>query len=217
MQATTLRWALGLAASGVLLGTPADAQDPVHAHIGHAADSFGDTPNGQGLLPAAVAEAEVAAQHAVLAAEDPTNLDGMRRHAGHVLHALDPSVVASGPGLGYGVREATRGAALHVELAAGADSISENVSFHGHHITVALGDVVQWTDEAIALGQRIQSAASVADAASLVARLNTLCQEIALGRDANGDGRIGWQEGEGGLAQATQHMTLMKRGEGLSR
>ena len=202
---------------GVLLRTPADAQDPVHTHIGHAADSFGDTPNGQGLLPAAVAEAEVAAQHAGLAAEDPTNLDGMRRHAGHVLHALDPSVVASGPGLGYGGKEGTRGAALHIELAAGADNASENVAFHAHHITAALGNFEQWTDEVIALGQRIQSAPSAADAASLVARLNILCQAIALGMDANGDGRIGWQEGEGGLAQATQHMTLMKRGEGLSQ
>jgi hypothetical protein len=190
MQTTTLRRALGLAAVSVLLGTPADAQDPVHTHIGHAADSFGGTPNGQGLLPAAVAEAVIAAQHAGLAAADPTNLDGMRRHAGHVLHALDPAVVASGPGLGYGGRAGARGAALHIELVAGADSVSENIAFHIHHIAAALGNVVEWTDEAISLGQRIQSAASPVGAAALVERLNTLCKAIAFGRDADGDGRI---------------------------
>ena len=35
------------------------------------------------------------------------------------------------------------------------------------------------------------------------------------GFDANKDGQIGWQEGEGGLAQALTHMNLMMRGEGM--
>ena len=35
------------------------------------------------------------------------------------------------------------------------------------------------------------------------------------GMDADGDGEITWQEGEGGLAQAAQHMQFMKEGEGL--
>ena len=33
--------------------------------------------------------------------------------------------------------------------------------------------------------------------------------------ECGSDAETGWQEGEGGLAQATQHLTLMKRGEGL--
>ena len=35
------------------------------------------------------------------------------------------------------------------------------------------------------------------------------------GHDANGDGRTGWQENEGGLQQAEQHSNIMKKGEGL--
>ena len=35
------------------------------------------------------------------------------------------------------------------------------------------------------------------------------------GMDANKDGSIGWQTGEGGLAQAQAHMDLMVKGEGL--
>ncbi len=33
--------------------------------------------------------------------------------------------------------------------------------------------------------------------------------------DANQDGQIGWQAGEGGLQQAQAHMTLLMKGEGL--
>jgi hypothetical protein len=215
MDATTLPRAFGLALLGMIGGTATSAQNPVHAHIGHAAIAFGDTPGGQGLLPTALQEAEIAAQHTALASADPENLDGMRRHAGHALHALDPSVVPGGPGLGYGVKQGATGAALHVGMVIGPDGASENVTVHTAHIATALANVTQWTDEAIALAQRLQSAASVASAASLVTQLDAVCHSIVYGRDADGDGRVGWQEGEGGLAQATQHMNLMRRGEGL--
>ena len=36
---------------------------------------------------------------------------------------------------------------------------------------------------------------------------------IVEGFDANKDGTTGWQEGEGGLAQAGQHMGFMSKGE----
>ena len=44
---------------------------------------------------------------------------------------------------------------------------------------------------------------------------SALTDAIVNGVDADGDGRVGWQEGEGGLAQATQHLGLLKRGEGM--
>ena len=46
----------------------ASAQSAAHRHIGHVADSWRDTPDQVGLLVAAQMEAEVAAQHAGLAA-----------------------------------------------------------------------------------------------------------------------------------------------------
>jgi len=97
----------------------------VHAHIGHVADSFKDTPNQQGLLPASMAEAKVAATHAALAAKNTTDLAAMKLHAGPVASQLIPGV------------------------------------------------------------------------------------------DANKDGRVSWEAGEGGLEQAQAHMQLMKKGEGL--
>lgn len=217
MRTSTIVRALsGLGLVGLLASPAAHAQaNPAHTHMGHVADGFRGTPEGQGLLPTAVAEAEVAAQHAGLAGRDPSNLDGMKRHIGHVLNAMDPTEVESGPGLGYGVKAATAGVARHIGLAAGSDGASDNITTHGNHVSTAAGNVVTWVDEVIALARQVQEATEADAAAGMVEELIELTNAIVSGTDANGDGRTGWQEGEGGLAQATQHMNLMKRGEGL--
>jgi hypothetical protein len=49
----------------------------------------------------------------------------------------------------------------------------------------------------------------------VLARLTEEGMGLVRGRDIDGDGLVGWQAGEGGLRQAHQHLTLMKRGEGL--
>ena len=77
-----------------------------------------DTPDQVGLLVAAQMEAEVAAQHAGLAAGSG-DLAGIQRHIVHVLHAIDPTTSERGPGKGYGLIRAASGAAQHIELAAG--------------------------------------------------------------------------------------------------
>jgi len=46
-------------------------------------------------------------------------------------------------------------------------------------------------------------------------QIATLAEQLLAGFDSNEDGRIGWQENEGGLQQAEQHMNIMKRGEGM--
>lgn len=216
IDARLLRRALALPLFGLCVGASVQAQAEAYTHIGHAAESFAETPTGQGLLPTAMAEARIAEQHVELAVADSLTLVGMRRHAGHVIHALDPDVVQGvGPGLGFGVRRAALEAMRHVELAAAADSASESVTLHALHITTSLANVVQWVDEAVALAQQIQSTSSVAAAVPLVERLEGLCQAILWGRDGNGDGVVGWREGDGGVAQATYHMNLLRRAEGL--
>ena len=66
-------------------GSAIAQQDAGHNHIGHVMDGWNDTPDGVGLLPAAIAEAEIAARHASLAVSDLTNLTNMKRHTVHVL------------------------------------------------------------------------------------------------------------------------------------
>jgi hypothetical protein len=183
----------------------------VGIHIGHVVNSFNDTPNMMGLLPLATAEANVAAQHALLAARAATNLDQMKLHAGHVINAIDPTIVTAGPGRGYGLKRAATGVATHIELAAKAPGASQNVITHSAHIATSAKNTVTRADSMLAIAKRIQAATTVEDAAKLVNQLASLAPQLMAGMDANGDGRITWEEG--GLQTAQDHVNLMLQAE----
>jgi hypothetical protein len=204
-----------LAAFAFAAGAPVAAQSAAHTHMGHVADGFANTPEGQGLLPTAIAEAGVADQHAQLALRDLSDLDAIKRHTGHVLHAIDPNEMASGPGAGYGLKRAAEGVVRHIEMAGADESASENVATHSTHVATAAANTVERSDEIISLGHQIMAAETAQAAAPLLEQLASITAQLLPGVDANGDGRTGWQEGEGGLQQAEQHMGLMKRGEGM--
>jgi hypothetical protein len=187
-----------------------------HAHMGHVLTGWQDTPDQMGLLPTAQAEAEVAAQHAGFAASRPDDLEWMKLHVAYVLHAIDPSVEPEGPGRGYGVRRAAQGVAQHVRFAADSEDASDNVKLHATHVETSAGDVVAWSEQIVELGQQVEAASSAAEAAPVVAEIERLTVMILAGIDANGDGTAGWGQGEGGLAQAAQHMQLMQEGEGMA-
>lgn len=206
-----------IGAALVLLPAGAFAQaSPVVTHVGHVRSAFGQTPNGEGLLPTAMAEAQVAIQHAGLAARDLSNLDAMKLHTTHVVNAVDPSVVAQGPGLGFGVKRAAEGVAQHIGLAANSDGASQNVATHSAHITASAETVVARSDEILALAAQIAAANTAEAAAPLVQELQTLTTQLVEGEDANGDGRVSWEAGEGGLQQADQHLGFLASGEGIT-
>jgi hypothetical protein len=182
----------------------------VGTHIGHVVNSFADTPNGMGLLPVAFAEARTAAQHAGLAAK-AANLDGMKLHAGHVIHAMDPTIVVAGPGLGYGMKRAALGVANHIELAAKAAGASQNVIMHSAHVATAARNAAAKADQIVALAKQVQAATTPAEATALLSQIVSLCDQAIAGVDEKGDGRITWQTG--GLQQAQEHVDLMLKGE----
>lgn len=200
------------AAALPLLKVPGGA---VGIHIGHVVNSFSDTPNNQALLTVAVAEARTAAQHAALAMRQPTNLEYMKTHAGHVLNAVDPSQMPMGPGLGYGVKRAATGVMNHIELAAKAGGASQNVIMHAGHIAVSAKNTVVRADQVVSLAEQIRAATSASDAAKLVEQLVSLTNQLITGADANNDGRVTPTEGEGGLQACQDHVKLMLAGEGL--
>jgi hypothetical protein len=194
-----------------------DAQlNMAHVHMGHVLTGWQDTPEQMGLLPTAQAEAEVAAQHAGFAASRPDDLDWMKLHVVHVLHAIDPNVEPEGPGLGYGLERAAQGVAQHVRFAADSEDASDNVRLHASHVETSAGNVVGWSERVVDLGQQVEAASSAAEAAPLVAEIETLTEAMLAGTDADGDGTVSWEEGEGGLAQAAQHMQFMQEGEGMA-
>ncbi len=186
----------------------------IRVHLAHIATAFPGTPNHQGLLPAALADAGTAAQHAALAERATGNLDAMRLHAGHVIHAIDPGIEPSGPGLGYGVRRAAAGIAEHVQLATKSLTTSTTVMTLAGHVLPSATNTVKRCDEIVAVAQRIRAASTAADAAPDVVRLAILTQQLTAGLDINNDGQIGWQTGEGGLAQVEAQLKLLMKGEG---
>ena len=97
-----IKWGNGDGAGG------ACAYRPRHDRVARCA---GD---GMGLLPVAQAEAAIAAQHANLAISKPSDIDSIRLHSGHVLHAIDPVAIEAGPGLGYGLERAAGGVRAHI-------------------------------------------------------------------------------------------------------
>ena len=208
---------LSLAVAGfAVTGVPnlAAAENMSHAHMGHVMDGWGDTPDGKGLLPTAIAEAEIAIQHAGFAANKPGDLKWMQTHTRHVLHAIDPAIEASGPGLGYSVVAGAAGAAAHINYAAESDGASDNVRTHAEHVATASQNAVARAAEIVALGKEVLSAGSAADAAERVTQVVMLSEQLLTGEDGDGDGKISWQEG--GLDVAKAHMGYMAKGEGLN-
>ncbi|MDX1495116.1 MAG: hypothetical protein R3253_13690 [Longimicrobiales bacterium] len=193
----------------------ADGRSPALTHIHHVSVTFRGTPEERGLLPTAVAEAEIAAQHASLATRTPEDLEAMQRHAGHVLHALDPSEVESGPGLGYGAIYAAERTAHYISLAARSAGATPPIETHAEHIETSARNAAVNGTAAAELAQEILDAEEAQVAAELLQELVERTQAMLEGVDADGDGRIGWQEGEGGLAQATTHLGLLRRAAGL--
>ncbi len=182
---------------------------PAGTHIGHVVNGFSDTPNAQGLLPTAMAEARIAAQHATLASRQPANLDYMKTHAGHVINAIDPTIVAAGPGLKYGLKKAALGVATHIELAGAAAGASPNIVVHSRHIAMSARNTVARADQLVAIAQKVMAATSATEAAALVSQMTSLADQLIAGADTNADGKITWEQGEGGLQACDEHVKLM--------
>lgn len=189
--------------------------NPAHTHIGHVTTGFPRAPDGMGLLPTAMAEAETAIQHVDLAARDTSNLPWMQTHAAHALHAVDPSQVEEGPGLGFGVIAAADGIAQHIELAAGSEGASDAVQTHAVHVAAAARAVSERAARIAELAARAEGASDYTTGEGLIGQMRTLANQLMTGEDLNGDGRIGWGDGEGGLEHVQQHMGLMTAAEGL--
>ncbi len=190
------------------------AGDKARAHIGHVMTGWKDTPDGKGLLPVAIKEAEIALAHAEFAAKKLDDLKWMQTHTAHVMHAVDPSSVKiTAPGLGYGVLKAAAGAKAHIEFAAKSKDASPNVTLHAQHVATSSGNTNWRVDAIVAMGKRVLAFKKVKKAAPRVQEILLMAKEILEGFDNNGDGKVTWHEGEGGLLEAKKHMGFMTAGE----
>ena len=188
----------GTLKDGAILATKIEAI-PAHLHLGHLMTNWRDTPSNVGFLIAAISDGKVAAIHGELAAKSAPDLDTMKLHAAHVLNALDSSLEPKGPGSGYGVKKAVSSAVQHLELAVQAEGVTANIKTHAAQVSTALNSVLQSTDQAVNMAQKIRQSMSASEAAALVNDLAALTKDIS----------------ERGLQQAKASMDLMMKGEGL--
>ncbi len=105
----------------------------------------------------------------------------------------------------------------HVNFAAGSDGASENVKLHAKHVSTSAENTVGWTKQIVTLGKHVQASTSAADAAAKLRLIDKLVAQLGDGTDANGDGKVTWVKGEGGLGQSQLHMGFMSKGEGLTK
>jgi hypothetical protein len=169
----------------------------VHAHIGHVMIAWRDTPGQVGLLTIAQSDMRIAAAHTLLLTKS-SSLDDMKLHAGHVLHALDPTIEKAGPASGYGAKKAAEGAMQHVGFTAAVDNATPAVKGHASTVNATLTESIADIERGIAAAQRIRSAASTDAAASAARDLQPIVE--AIGR---------------GLERSEQEMRLMMQAEGL--
>jgi hypothetical protein len=169
----------------------------VHAHIGHVMIGWRDTPGQVGLLTIAQSDARVAAEHALLLSKAGSPED-MKLHAGHILHALDPTLEKAGPASGYGARKAAAGAVQHVAFTAAVDNASAEVKSRSASVNAALTSATSAIDRAVAAAQNIRAATSASDAVATNRDLQTAVDELSRA-----------------LSQADQEMRLMMKAEGL--
>jgi hypothetical protein len=131
-----------------------------------------------------------------------------------VINAIDPTIVAQGPGKGYGVKKAAQGVAQHAGFAANAANANDMVKTHSMHVTTAATNVVAMSDEVVALAQKIRMSTAQEEAQKLAAEMQTKAEQLTTGVDADKNGQISWMAPEGGLNQAQQHMGFMKTAAG---
>jgi hypothetical protein len=170
-----------------------------HLHLGHVMTNWRDTPGSRGFLPVAADEARVAVQHARLASQS-ANLDDIKLHAGHVLHALDPTLEAKGPGAGYGVKQAATGAAQHLDFAVKAEGATATITTSVTKVSSSLAQVQQWVGEAVAAAQEIRMATTTAEAARSATTLVAITLRIS----------------DEGLQHALADMDMLLKAEGLA-
>ncbi len=186
-------------------------------HIAHVMIRWDDTPLNDGFLPTALKEAIVAAAHAQYSKDELGNLAGMQLHATHVRHAIDPALEESGPGLGYGLLKASEGVVKHITLASQMHDASDAVKSHTIHVVKATETTMSRAKEALRAADAILAATTAEEANPYAVQMAAMAEAAHLGLDVNGDGQITWDNDEGGLKVADQHMGFMLEAEGLKR
>ena len=182
-------------------------------HLAHLAERFPEAPGQVSLLKIAMLEGEIATAWVRVAGVDTLDITRMTDAMNHVIHAMDPTEVRSGNGMGYGFRRAAQDIRIHADMLqkAAPDTISPAIAFHAPFVSHAAYVAQARADDVVVLARQVQSAQDVNSALPLIDRLAETIRTMMYGEDVDSDGRIGRHETEFGLAQAAYHIALVYR------
>lgn len=195
-----------LVAAGLLFAVPAAAQG--------VAETLEMLLAERGLFDVARTEAAIARRHTQAALRE-TDLATMKTQVAAAVNAIDPGLVASGPGLGTGLRPALLEAVDQLLAVQRAQPQDPDVALRATAASVAGQTALMRTDEALQEARDALAAQSTSEAIPALVRLDTLLARVVAGQDADGDGEIGWNLGEGGIQQAWSFTRQMAIAEGL--
>jgi len=195
------------------------------AHIGHILDEASNPPEGlEGLGYLQMLQEEIESSVAIMGLANPAS-DGrlrLRLTARQVMRCVEreaePVVFMRGDPEGhcgriyFGIRPAAEAIISHVQLAVESPDASPAVGTHATHVIASANNIISRSDEIEELVRQIFVGDDTEAFRPLVVRIGELVDAMLHGVDANGDGTIGWQEGEGGADAITQHMGLLQAG-----
>ena len=201
---------------GVILATTRSAEpaEPMEyqVHLGHILTSWNDTPGEVGLVTILQKEATIAREHAEYAVTDLDDLANIQLHTRHVRHAVDPVAERSGvgPGMGYGIARAAVGVIRHMEFARDAADASASARLHAEHVITSARNIQFWAGKILDKAGQVTGGASPVASAFYAEEIVERIDWILNGRDADSDGTITWEDGEGGLTQVMEHLSYIE-------
>ena len=173
------------------------------------------TPGNIGFLRLAEREAATALEQLdlALAAED---FAALRSRTSDLLHVIDPSLEAEGPGTGTGLLYAVAAINANLTIASEMEGASANLKTQAQRAITASDNVIEWSQQVLDAAKLAQMVPSIVEARASLMSISRTLNNIIYGHDADKDGKIGWQLGEGGLPQVRKYVEYHAQGEGLT-
>ena len=186
--------------------------------------SASDAPGRVGYLPGLRMQAEVVRSHVQLTdlALGPQDLVGVRRHAEHLINAIqglhganfgdvDGDGRALNPGDTYGLLSTSLGfgyieaVAVHAQTAVEAPDATEEVKVHAEHTRIAAMNALTWAEQLNAKALELVQVQDIDAARALFEEMQPLADALLEGVDADGDGQVEPIPGEGTIFTSYQH------------
>lgn len=173
------------------------------------------TPGNVGFLRLAEVEAASALEQAdlALAAED---LEAMQSHMRRLLTAMDPKAGQSGTATRTGLIYAAAAINANLSIARAMEEASINLKTQADRAIVSSDNVIEWSQIVAETTETALQSSSIEVARKTMVPARLALNDIIYGKDADGDGKVGWQRGEGGLQQVREYVEYLAKGEGLT-